>query len=187
MSDERISGIMLDAPGVTTNAPLPGIIDCMGPSCHAAALPMDGRQSRGALAVARGTVRLLHSLGYSVISELALASGQRADLLAIGGAGEIWIVEIKTSIADLRADRKWSGYRRYCDRLFFATTLDVPRELFPPDAGLIVADAFGAAMAREAPEHRLAAATRKHTLIAFARTAAFRLAMLSDPQGCKDL
>jgi hypothetical protein len=73
----------------------------------AAVLPVDGRQSPTALAVARGTTRLLHSLGFSVVSELALASGRRADLVALSTTGEIWIVEIKSSIADFRADQTW--------------------------------------------------------------------------------
>ena len=114
-------------------------------------LPIDGRQSPTALAVARGTTRLLHSFGFAVVSELPLASGRRADLVALGSDGELWIVEIKSSIADFRADQKWIDYRLHCDRLFFATTLDVPCEIFPPDAGLIVADAFGASIMCEAP------------------------------------
>ena len=99
--------------------------------------------------------RLLHSQGFATVSELSLASGRRADLVALGAAGEIWIVEIKSTVADFRADRKWMDYRLHCDRLFFATTLDLPREIFPIDAGLIVADAFGAAIMREAPKHAL--------------------------------
>jgi hypothetical protein len=146
-------------------------------------LPPDGRQSATALAVARGTTRLLHALGFSVVSELSLPSGRRADLAALGPAGEIWIVEIKSSIADFRADQKWMDYRLHCDRLFFATTLAVPCGIFPQDAGLIVADAFGAAITCEAPEHRPHAATRKSLLLAFARTAALRLAALGDPEG----
>ena len=149
----------------------------------AASLPIDGRQSPTALAVARGTTRLLHSFGFSVVSELPLASGRRADLVALGADGEVWIVEIKSSIADLRADQKWMDYRLHCDRLFFATTLDVPCEIFPPDTGLIVADAFGASIVCEAPEHRLHAATRKSLMLAFARAAALRLAALADPEG----
>ncbi len=149
----------------------------------AAALPIDGRQSPTALAVARGTTRLLHSLGLSVVSELALASGRRADLVALGDGGEIWIVEIKSSVADFRADRKWIDYRLHCDRLFFATTMEVPCEIFPKDTGLIVADAYGAAIVCEAPEHRLHAATRKNILLAFARAAALRLSALADPEG----
>src|SRR6266511_3350382 len=83
---------------------------------------------------------LLHSLRFSVMSELPLASGRRADLVALDTGGEVWIVEIKSSIADFRADQKWIEYRLHCDRLFFATTLDVPCEIFPPDVGLIVVD-----------------------------------------------
>jgi hypothetical protein len=146
-------------------------------------LPGDGRQSETALAIARGTARLLLSLGFSCVSELPLASGRRADLVALGGDGEIWIVEIKSSIADFRADRKWMDYRLHCDRLFFATTLEVPCEIFPPDTGLIVADAFGASIMCEAPEHRLPAATRKSMLLRIARAAALRLQALHDPAG----
>jgi len=131
----------------------------------------------------RGARRLLHSLGFSVMSELPLASGRRADLVALGADGEVWIVEIKSSIADLRADQKWIDYRRHCDRLFFATTPEVPCEIFPPDTGLIVADAFGAEIVCEAPEHRLHAATRRSMMLAFARVAALRLAALADPEG----
>jgi hypothetical protein len=155
----------------------------MGMSSLAAALPVDGRQSPTALAIARGTTRLLHAHGFAVVSELPLASGRRADLVALGADGEIWIVEIKSSVADLRADQKWVDYRAHCDRLFFATTLDVPCGIFPPDAGLIVADAFAAAIMCEAPEHRLHAARRRSMMLAFARAAALRLSLLADPEG----
>ena len=155
----------------------------MSASSLAASLPVDGRQSETALAVARGTTRLLHAHGFSVVSELPLPSGRRADLVALGGDGTLWIVEIKSSIADFRADQKWMDYRLHCDRLFFATTLDVPCDIFPKDAGLIVADAFGASIVCEAPEHRLHASTRKCLMLAFARAAALRLSALADPEG----
>ncbi len=145
--------------------------------------PLDGRQSATALAVARGTARLLLSHGFSCVSELPLASGRRADLVALDAGGEFWIVEIKSSIEDLRADQKWPDYRLHCDRLFFATALDVPQEIFPDDAGLIVADAFGASIVRDAPEHRLHASTRKSMMLMFARAAALRLQALADPTG----
>jgi hypothetical protein len=146
-------------------------------------LPADGRQSPTAFAVARGTTRLLHALGYSTVSELPLPSGRRADLVALGPDAEIWIVEIKSSVADFRADQKWMDYRAHCDRLFFATIIDVPCEIFPPDTGLIVADAFGASIVCEAPEHRVHAATRRSVMLSFARAAALRLQALADPQG----
>jgi hypothetical protein len=148
-----------------------------------AAVPIDGRQSPTALAIARGTARHLHALGYCVVSELPLPSGRRADLVALGGGGEIVIVEIKSSVADFRADQKWMDYRLHCDRLFFATVVDVPCEIFPKDTGLIVADAFGAAIICEAPEHRLPAPTRKAMMLRFAHAAALRLQALADPQG----
>src|SRR5256714_144095 len=144
---------------------------------------LDGRQSPTALAIARGTARLLHSFGLSCLAELPLPSGRRADMVALSADGEIWIIEVKSSIADFRADQKWIDYRLHCDRLFFATTLGVPCEIFPKDTGLIVADAFGASIVCEAPEHRLPAATRRSMTLAFARAAAMRLAALSDPEG----
>jgi hypothetical protein len=145
--------------------------------------PIDGRQSDTALAIARGTMRLLHAHGFSVVSELPLASGRRADLVALDGKGEIWIVEIKSSVADFRADQKWMDYRLHCDRLFFATTVEVPCEIFPKDTGLIVADAFGASIVCEAPEHRVPGATRRSMLLRFAHAAALRLQTLADPAG----
>ncbi len=149
----------------------------------ASLIPPDRRQSATALSVARGTMRLLHQFGFSAVSELPLPSGRRADLVALNPGGEIWIVEIKSSIEDFRADQKWMEYRAHCDRLFFATTLNVPCEIFPEDTGLIVADAFGAQIKCEAPEHRLHASTRKSMMLAFARCAALRLQALADPQG----
>jgi hypothetical protein len=143
----------------------------------------DGRQSETALAIARGTARLLRSLGFACVSELPLPSGRRADLVAINERGEIWIVEIKSSVEDLRTDQKWPEYRAHCDRLFFAFTQDLPCEIFPADTGLIVADAYGAHLHCAAPEHRLPAATRKSMTIRFALAAAQRINRLIDPQG----
>jgi hypothetical protein len=142
---------------------------------------LEGDRASAAAAVARGTARLLRSLGFCTVGELPLASGRRADLVGLGADGEIVIVEIKSSVADFRADRKWLEYRRHCDRLFFATSLEVPGEIFPSDAGVIVADAYGAAIEREAPEHRLGAATRRGMTLRFARAAALRLQGINDP------
>jgi hypothetical protein len=167
---------------LSSNLPLPGIL-AVSLTSLAASLPVDRRQSQTALAVARGTARFLHALGHCVVSELPLPSGRRADLVALGGDGTIVIVEIKSSVADFRADQKWMEYRLHCDRLFFATIAEVPCEIFPADAGLIVADAFGASIVCEAPEHRLAAATRKAVTLRFAHAAALRLQALADPQG----
>lgn len=142
---------------------------------------VDGRQSEAASRICRGVRRLLVSLGYSSLPEVPLRSGRRADVLAINARGEIWIVEIKSSVADFRADQKWPDYRAHCDRLFFATSQDVPEEIFPQEAGLIVADGFGAAIVRDLPAVALPAATRKEVHLRFARAAADRLHALHDP------
>src|SRR4029079_9214356 len=88
-------------------------------------------------------------------------SGRRADLVALNEKGEIWIVEIKSSLDDLRADQKWHEYRAHCDRLFLPFRKNLPCDIFPADTGLIVADAYGAHMHCEAPEHKLPAPPRK--------------------------
>jgi hypothetical protein len=141
----------------------------------------DGRQSEAARLIQRGVGRMLIGLGFSVVTELTLGSARRADVAALGPTGEVWIVEIKSSLDDLRADRKWPDYRRHSDRLYFATHAGVPTAAFPPDAGLILADAFGAEIIAEAPEHRLTAATRKAVLLRFAHAAARRYHRLADP------
>jgi len=143
--------------------------------------PVDGRQSEHALAVQRGVGRLFRLQGFSVVTELPLSTGRRADVVGLGPSGEFWIVEIKSSIEDFRVDAKWPDYRFSCDRLFFATHAGVPLDIFPEDAGLILADAYGAEIMRGAPEHRLAGATRKTMLLRFGQAAANRLHGLVDP------
>jgi hypothetical protein len=135
----------------------------------------DGRQSARALRVRRGVQLLLTELGAAHLPELTLATGRRADIAAVFREGAIWIVEIKSSTEDMKVDRKWPDYRDYCDRLFFATLEDVPADIFPQDCGFILADMHGAAMIRDAPEHKLAAARRKAVTLRFAQAAAQRL------------
>lgn len=136
---------------------------------------VDGRQSDAALLVRRGVQRLLADMRHATLPELALPSGRRADIISLSEKGEIWIVEIKSSVADFRADRKWQDYRFHCDRLFFATHREVPLEIFPEECGLILSDGYGGHLLREAPEHRLPPATRKSLTLHFSRVAARRL------------
>ena len=58
-------------------------------------------------------------LAASVVARYATVNA-RADVIALCGAGKLTIVEIKSSVADFRADRKWPDYRDFCDRFFFA-------------------------------------------------------------------
>jgi hypothetical protein len=141
----------------------------------------DGRQSETALMVQRGVCRLLRQAGFATLTEITLATGRRADVMALGAAGAIWIVEIKSSLADFRCDAKWPDYRDYCDRLFFAIPQRMDREVIPAETGLIVADSWGADILRHPEETPLHASRRKALTLAFARAAALRLHGLYDP------
>ncbi len=136
---------------------------------------VDGRQSERALLVRRGVQRLMIQMRVSVLPEIPLVTGRRADLLCLSEKGEFTIVEIKSSIEDFRADHKWPDYRLHSDRLYFATHPGVPADIFPESCGLIVSDGYGAEILREAPEHRLAAPVRKALTLRFARISSDRL------------
>jgi hypothetical protein len=128
------------------------------------------------LQVTRGAARLLEALAYAPLAEVTLPNGRRADLMALGPKGQIFIVEVKSGVEDFRADQKWWDYRPYCDAFAFAVAPEFPREILPEEPGLIVADGFGGAILREAPAEPLAGARRKALTLAFARLAAMRAA-----------
>jgi hypothetical protein len=119
--------------------------------------------------------RLLKEMGAHVLPELSLSTGRRADLVALTRQGDIWIIEIKSSIEDFRVDRKWPEYRLHSDRFFFATHPEVPAEIFPEECGFILSDGYGAEILRDAPEHRMPPATRKSLMLRIARAGAARL------------
>jgi hypothetical protein len=103
----------------------------------------------------------------TVARQRAARRPRRAD-----AAGDIWIIEIKSSIEDFRVDRKWPEYR------LFPTASSSPRipacrpEIFPEECGFILSDGYGAEILRDAPEHRLAPATRKALMLRIARAGA---------------
>lgn len=143
----------------------------------------DGRQSAAAFDICRGVARLLKVHRMAPVAEVSLSNGRRADVAAVAENGEIWIIEIKSSIEDFRTDQKWPEYREYCDRLFFAVAPAFPSEILPADTGLIVADRYGGEIMRAAPEHKLTGARRKAMTLRLVHTAAFRLQAAIDPEG----
>ncbi len=149
-------------------------------------LPLDGRQSETALMIARGVRRLLRARGFSSLTELPLTDGRRADVVAINDDGEVLIVEIKSSPADFRADRKWRDYAACCDRLYFAISNGTPADIMPAEAGLMLADPYGAEILREAEMRRMASSSRRAVMLRFAKAAADRLHRLADPNGAPD-
>src|SRR4029077_20336391 len=132
--------------------------------------------------LARGICRTLEQLGYVSLVEFPLANGRGADILALGKTGDLVIVEIKSSVSDFRADRKWSASRDFSNRLSVAVTNDVPHALIPDECGLMVADSFGAAVLRGGNMAKLNAGRRRALTVRFARVAATRLRRLLDPE-----
>lgn len=122
----------------------------------------------------RGVLRLLSDLDRPGLEEFTLSNSRRADVLALGRDGEFWLVEVKSSIADFRADDKWQDYLPWCDRFFFAVPAAFPQDLIPSDCGLMVVDQWGGAILRQPEPDKLAPARRKKLTLDFARTAARR-------------
>ncbi|MBI1359732.1 MAG: MmcB family DNA repair protein [Alphaproteobacteria bacterium] len=125
--------------------------------------------------IVRGVQRMLADMGLASLTEVTLANGRRADVMAMGPKGEVVIVEVKSCLQDYATDQKWPEYAPFCDRFLFAVDCDFPQDHIPEDAGLIVADAFGGAVIREAEARPLNAARRKAVTLGFARLAASRL------------
>ncbi len=143
---------------------------------------VDLRQSPTALRVQRGVMRLLRNEhDFCCLTEVPLANGRRADVLAIGPRSEIWIVEIKSSLIDFQVDAKWPNYKDFCDRFFFAKPPELEPNIFPASEGLIAADAHAAAILRMAEDVPLAGARRKALLLKLARLGADRVHTLMDP------
>jgi hypothetical protein len=98
-------------------------------------LPVDRRQSLVASCLQRGVRRFFAQLGQCSLPEVGLPNGRRADVVALSPDGCLTIVEIKSSVADFRADRKWPDYRPFCDRFYFAIPHEVPCDIIPDHAG----------------------------------------------------
>ena len=133
--------------------------------------------------LARGVSRHLASLNFVTIEEFVPERGKRVDVMALGPKGEFWIIECKSSRSDLISDTKWTGYREWCDRYFWAVDAQFPIELLPDDTGLIIADAYNAEIIRDSLEVKISGARRNSLTRRFARHAAQRLQSFRDPRG----
>ena len=133
--------------------------------------------------LARGVCRLLDAIGYAPICEAPLGSGRRADVLGMSARGRFVIIEIKSGLADFRADQKWRDYLAHCDRFYFAVGVGFPRAVLPEETGLLIADRFGAELVREAPLQPMAAGLRRRQAVRFGRIAANRLRFLHAETG----
>lgn len=145
------------------------------------ASPPRGFDATPGARLARGVCRWLIDAGAAPLTEFAPAPGLRVDVIALGPDAAITVVECKASVADFRADAKWTGYLDWCDAFYFAVGPDFPLALLPPDHGVLVGDAFGAEALRLAPSRPLGPARRRALTLRLARAAALRLRRLLDP------
>ena len=135
--------------------------------------------------VVRGVSRMLYRHDFLGVPEVPLGNGRRADIMALGPKGDVTIIEVKVSRADLLGDGKWPQYLDYCDRYFWAVPQGFDLDLFdredlaPARTGLIIADRYDAAIVREAEHRPLAGARRKAETLRLARLAARRVMGLS--------
>ena len=119
--------------------------------------------------------------------EVPLPNGRRADMMAIDAKGQLTIVEIKVSQADLVGDGKWTDYLDYCDRFFWAVPPALARD---PRRGALPARRGGADRrrslrrrggARGRASRRSRRRGARPRLLRFARRAARRLSAQIDP------
>lgn len=96
----------------------------------------------------------LFALRYAVYLEIELGPrksglrlpGGRCDVLGVNYSGDIVIVEIKSGLADYRADKKWRNYKPYANRLYvaFPPGVNVPQDLKDdPDTGILMPGSSG--------------------------------------------
>ena len=148
----------------------------------------DPAELRAALDVARGISRLFARNDIWCCAEMPLRNNRRADLMGIDAKGQVIIVEIKVSRADLHGDGKWPDYCDWCDRFYWALAAGLDPAILetesyrPETSGLIVADRYGAAVVREAASCNLAPARRKAELLRIGRLAMRRSMVAMDPE-----
>lgn len=137
--------------------------------------------------VARGIARLFARNDIWCLAEVPIRNGRRADLMGIDARGQVVIVEIKVTRADLLGDSKWPDYLDFCDRFYWGLPPGLDRaslesEAYRPETcGVIVADGYDAEILRPAALAPLAAARRKVEVERLARIAMRRHTGLIDP------
>lgn len=147
-----------------------------------AVAPTDDALRRVTEAVSRGVCRMFEEHGHGTLVEFRLPNGRRVDVMTLDTAGAFSIVEVKASVEDFRADLKWPDYLPWCDAFYFAVPEGFPLALLPAEHGVIVADAYDAAIIRPSAGFALHATRRRSQLLRFALTASARLGRLADPR-----
>jgi hypothetical protein len=83
----------------------------------------------------------------AVNAEVGLCRGgrYRADLLALTFYGDTTVVEVKSSVADFKADKKWHNYLPFANKFYFAmtaATYSKVKDLIPKGIGVMLVSEF---------------------------------------------
>ncbi len=137
----------------------PAFAECSNSrGCYASPAVSPSDAPAGARAMSRAASRrMLLRHDCVAMAEVPLDGGRRADLMAIDARGNIVIVEIKVSRADLLGDAQMDRLSRALRPLLLGgaggvrpAAVRAARRSCPQRAGLIVADRYDAAIVREA-------------------------------------
>jgi len=131
--------------------------------------------------ITRGTVRHLKNLGYSLITEFKLQSKRRVDLIGLDNGSRFIIIEVKSSVNDFKSDKKWHEYIPFADEMYFAVANGFPLNILPNECGIIIADAYNAAIVKPSQITKITINRRRAQILQFAHTAAKRLQKIKDP------
>ena len=108
--------------------------------------------------------RSYHEQGNGVLREFKLSVKRRVDLITISDKGWITIIEIKSSVADFRSDKKWNEYIEWADQFYFGVAHNFPIEILPKEHGIITTDGFDIHKAQPSPVQKLNG-SRRNTLV----------------------
>lgn len=96
------------------------------------------------VAVRQPAAEYFAAKNYAVHFEIGLAHGVlRADILATNLAGYIVMCEVKSSVADFRADKKWQRYLPYCNKFYFVMSPETyakVKDEIPNGIGVFISD-----------------------------------------------
>ena len=105
--------------------------------------------------------RSYYEQGNGVLREFKLKIKRRVDLVTINDKGWITIIEIKSSVADFRNDKKWNEYIEWADQFYFGVAHNFPIEILPKEHGIITTDGFDMHEAQPSPVQKLDGSRRK--------------------------
>lgn len=102
---------------------------------------------------------------WAVHFEVGLCKGGRlrADVLAINMGAGIEVVEVKSSVADFRSDKKMAAYMKFCDKMYLACTKEVYdkiKEMVLPGIGIYVVGESSIYVAKRAQRRNVHGKTR---------------------------